>query len=87
MEGNKNPSSSKTLAEYPTKENEEGTKPKEKKGKNEKKRRVDVIEVMREYQEEMKKEEERLRKCEEMHTDKMKRFDRLLDLYEKEISK
>lgn len=43
---------------------------------------------MREYQEEMKKkEEERMRKCEEMHNDKMRRFDRLLDLYEKEISK
>ena len=42
---------------------------------------------MREYQEEMKKEEERMRKCEEMHTDKMRWFDRLLDLYEKEISK
>jgi hypothetical protein len=42
---------------------------------------------MREYQEEMKKEEERMRKCEEMHADKMRRFDRLLDLYEKEISK
>jgi len=43
---------------------------------------------MREYQEEMKKkEEERMRKCEEMHTDKMRRFDRVLDLYEKEISK
>ena len=35
MEGNKKPSPSKTLAEYPTKENEEGAKPKEKKGKNE----------------------------------------------------
>ena len=61
---------------------------KKKKGKNEKKRKVDVIEVMREYQEEMKKEEEeRMRKCEEMHNDKMRRFDRLLDLYEREISK
>ena len=88
MEGNKKPSASKTLAECPTKENEERAKPKEKKGKNEKKRKVDVIEVMREYQEEMKKkEEERMRKCEEMHTDKMRRFDRLLDLYEREISK
>ena len=88
MEGNKKPSPSKPLAEYPTKENKEGAKPKEKKGKNKKKRKVDVIGVMREYQEEMKKkEEERMRKCEEMHTDKMRRFDRLLDLYEKEISK
>ena len=88
MEGNKKPSPSKTLAEYPTKENEEGVKPKEKKGKNEMKRKVDVIEVMREYQEEMKKkEEEQTRKCEKMHTDKMRRFDRLLDLYGKEISK
>lgn len=33
MEGNKKPSPSKTLAEYPTKENEEGAKPKEKKEK------------------------------------------------------
>jgi len=76
------------LAEYPTKGNEERVKPKDKKGKNEKKRKVDVIEIMREYQEEMKKkEEERMRKCEEMHIDKMRRFYRLLDLYEKEISK
>lgn len=28
-----------------------------------------------------------MRKCEEMHADKMRRFDCLLDLYEKEISK
>ena len=62
MEGNKKPSPSKTLTEYPTEENEEGAKPKEKKGKNEKKRKVDVIEAMKEYQEEMKKkEEERMR--------------------------
>lgn len=43
---------------------------------------------MREYQEELKKkEEERMQRCEEMHADKMRRFDRLLDLYERDISK
>ena len=36
MEGNKKPSPSKTLAEYPTKENEEGAKPKENKTKKRK---------------------------------------------------
>ena len=42
---------------------------------------------MREYQEEMKKkEEEQMRKCEEMHTDKIRRFDRLLDLGKKFLS-
>lgn len=49
MEGIKKPSPSKTLTEYPAKENEEGAKPKGKKGKNQKKRKVDVTEVMREY--------------------------------------
>lgn len=49
MEGNKKFFLLKILVEYLIKENEEGVKFKEKKGKNEKKRKVDVIEVMREY--------------------------------------
>ena len=54
--------------------------------KKRKERKVDVIEVIREYREKMKKkEEERMRKCKEMHTDKMRRFDRLLELYEKKF--
>lgn len=37
MEGNKKPSPSKTFAEYRKKENEEGAKPNEKKGKKKRK--------------------------------------------------
>ena len=43
---------------------------------------------MREYQEEMKKkEEDQMQKCEEMHTDKIRRFYRLLDLEKKFLSR
>jgi hypothetical protein len=38
-------------------------------------------------QEEMKKEnEKRMEKMEEMHKEKMQRFDRLLNLYERDLS-
>ena len=46
MEGNKKPSPTKTLAEYPTKKKKRGQSLKRKKRKNEKKRKVDVLEVM-----------------------------------------
>ena len=48
----------------------------------------DILEVIEEYQEDQKKvKAERMKRYEEMHAYKMRRFDRLLDLYEKEISK
>ncbi len=51
------------------------------------KRRFSVTESLTSIQEEMKKENEtRMKKMEEMHKEKMQRFDRLLDLYERDLS-
>ena len=51
------------------------------------KRRFSVNESLASMQEEMKKENEtRMQKMEEMHKEKMERFDRLLNLYERDLS-
>ena len=51
------------------------------------KRRFSVTESLASIQEEMKKENEtRMQKMEEMHEEKMQRFDRLLNLYERDLS-
>lgn len=51
------------------------------------KRRFSVTESLASIQEEMKKENEtRMQKMEEMHKEKMQRFDRLLNLYERDLS-
>jgi hypothetical protein len=51
------------------------------------KRRFSVTESLTSIQEEMKKENEtRMKTMEEMHKEKMQRFDRLLDLYERDLS-
>ena len=62
----------------------------EQQAKKERKRKSsgDIVKVIKEFQQEQKKvEAERMKRYEEMYTDKMRRFDRLLDLYEREISK
>ena len=47
-----------------------------------------LVDLFQEYRLEQKlKEEEREKNLKEMHLEKMRRFDRLLDLYEKDISK
>ena len=51
------------------------------------KRRFSVTESLASIQEEMKKENEtRMQKMEEMHKEKMQRFNRLLNLYERDLS-
>lgn len=51
------------------------------------KRRFSVTESLTSIQEEMRKDNEtRIQKMEEMHKEKMQRFDRLLNLYERDLS-
>lgn len=64
--------------------------PKEKKrrGKKSAQSKESLVDLFKEYRLEQKlKEEEREKNLKEMHLEKMRRFDRLLDLYEKDISK
>ena len=47
-----------------------------------------LVDLLKEYRLEQKlKEEEREKNLEEMHLNKMRRFERLCELYEKDISK
>lgn len=58
----------------------------QKKGKPEK-RRFSVTESLANIREDLKKEnEQKIQKMEEMHKEKMQRFDRLLNLYERDLS-
>ena len=64
--------------------------PKEKKGSGKKsaQSKENLVDLLKEYQLEQKlKEEEREKSLKEMHLEKMRRFDRLLEIYEKDISK
>lgn len=63
-------------------------KRKKRKGKRPPQSKESLVDLFKEYQLEQKlKEEEREKNFKEMHLEKMCRFDRLLDLYEKDISK
>ena len=64
--------------------------PKEEKrrGKKSAQGKENLFDLLREYRLGQKlKEEEREKNLKEMHLEKMRRFDRLLELYEKDISK
>ena len=64
--------------------------PKEKKrrGKKSAHSKENLVDLLKEYRLEQKlKEEEREKNFTEMHLEKMRRLDRLLELYEKDISK
>ena len=64
--------------------------PKEKKprGKKSAQSKENLVDLLKEYQLEQKlKEGEREKNLKEMHLEKMCRFDRLLELYEKDMSK
>ena len=64
--------------------------PKEKKRRGEKsaQSKENLVDLLEEYRLEQKlNEEEREKNLKEMHLEKMCRFDRLLELYEKDISK
>ena len=63
-------------------------KEKQRRGKRPAQSKESVVDLFKEYRLEQKlKEEEREKNLKEMHLEKMRRFDRLLDLYEKDISK
>ena len=64
--------------------------PKQKKprGKKSAQSKENLVDLLKEYRLEQKlKEEEREKNLKEMHLEKMRSFDRLLELYEKDISK
>ena len=64
--------------------------PKEKKrrGKKSAQSKENLVDLLKEYRLEQKlKEEEREKNLKEMHLENMRSFDRLLELYEKDISK
>ena len=64
--------------------------PKEKKcrGKKSAQSKENLVDLLKEYRQEQKlKEEEQEKHLKEMHFEKMRRFARLLELYEKDISK
>ena len=63
-------------------------KEKKRKGKRPAQSKESLVDLFKEYRLEQKlKEEEREKTSRKMHLEKMRRFDRLIDLYEKDISK